>query len=792
MRRNWKRILATVLALALAVPASACKKKRPKDEVIKESDTYFTASEKELVINSDPDKKILMSNVDNARIVGNTIVANYTLLYEYPPDVMKWLDEEVDPDSEIAIEIENMWNDYYQTGVAFFDFDGNMKNIIEIPDSMQVVTIDEGLDNEIIVLLETLDYSYDGANYYIRTYDENAALLDSISVSENLDSWYSSVFATEDGKYILVGYADIVVLTSNGYVEGRLQDEMLQESLFRSGDKYYVMSYLSNESNLEVKAYLQELDTDSVVMVGDRIDVDLRLSESYSNSQGECYLITGNGIEKVDILSGKSEEFLNWDNTDVNYGNIDRDSLRILSDDKVAFIRSSWEAANENETWIGKTYVTVLTRAEKNPHAGKTYIEMGVIGTLGEEVQEYILRYNNAEGNPARVRVHDYTASSAMVTGSSQYLSDVSEQVYLDMLSGNGPDILVDFSGYSQFNSEEVLVDLNTYVDGESGLNRDEYFDNVLSAFETKDKLFQIPVCFDIRGLMGNEILIGERSGWTYSEFFQIVETLDPDVTVMEEMRYNELLYELLSNAMDSFIDYSRKEVYFDGDEFKQLLQIVKEYGVETVHDSYDYVDSYEYFPNSFYGPREKMDEGILALTDTYIYSLEQYAENASICNGKVIYVGMPSPEGTGMSAAPMLTMAISAFSKKKDEAWNFIRQMFDEDAQYDLTNSFSSIPLNRKAFDKINDEAISRNAQQIRDLIENGWDTEEMITPITQAHKEGFLKLVESVSTIMSSDPAVIAIIEEETAGYFAGQRELDEVCANIQKRTTIIVNER
>ena len=46
------------------------------------------------------------------------------------------------------------------------------------------------------------------------------------------------------------------------------------------------------------------------------------------------------------------------------------------------------------------------------------------------------------------------------------------------------------------------------------------------------------------------------------------------------------------------------------------------------------------------------------------------------------------------------------------------------------------------------------------------GWAYD--IPVITEEHKEGFKKLVESISTITATDMAVLSIIKEEAAAYF------------------------
>ena len=190
------------------------------------------------------------------------------------------------------------------------------------------------------------------------------------------------------------------------------------------------------------------------------------------------------------------------------------------------------------------------------------------------------------------------------------------------------------------------------------------------------------------------------------------------------------------------------------------------------------------------------MQDDNLALMVTYIYSITQYAEISRSLGNKEIFIGMPSPDGTGVCASASLTLAISAFSQNKDESWDFIRRLFDEDSQYLYTNSYMSIPLNRKAFDRVNQDAIDERERELKEnqefAAEYGMLLHGDINPITEQDVQGYKELVESVSTIESYDPALLDIILEESAAYFADQKSVDDVCAIIQNRTQTIVNER
>ena len=805
MHSSGKRIIALGLIASLAFSSFACgkKKKEKKKEFVTEDDAYFTATSAEINYEYKSDQKLQYSEASTTKIIGNSVVVGYENLYEFPDHVRERFENLIDPTEEEIYELSEIAQKYFERGLAVYDFDGKQVTDIKLPYNSELLNFAEGREGTIICMVRNIDFETLDEKNALCIYSAEGLQTESIDLPEDVQGWVEDILVTKDGKFLLVDYGMVQVISPQGELLGEWKEDNFYGDLVEVDDKYYVIIPVYDEDTYNVTYYYQEFDPSEADVKGKRKTLDMLFSGIMSGGDGKCYCLDGNGIQMIDMESGKKEEFLNWDSTDVNYTSYSEESVKVMSKDRVAFLRTDYQLDKISGEWDAKTVVVTLTRTEKNPHAGKKYIDLGIIGVPSDDLLDYIIHYNTTEGNKARIRVIDYTSGVEIADTYLDQQTSLSDKVYLEMLGGTGPDILVNFSCFSQFNSEEVLVDLNTYVDGPNGLNREEYFDNVLSAFEDKNKLFQIPVCFDIQGLIGNREMIGERSGWTYSEFHQIVEDLPSVVTVMDKVRYNDILNSLLSVSMLSFIDYSKKETYFDGDEFRQLLLIAKEYGTDRPKYYEDHTQSIDDVILSIDdtlsdddSPEDRMNEGMLALMEAYVYNIYQYSENRAILNGETIYIGMPSPDGTGVSAEPILTLAISAFSSSKDEAWDFIRHLFDEDSQYTYSKSLGSIPLNRKAFDRINEEEIAENQQMIADYEaykqEYGEDYLTYYMRISKEDADGFRELVENVSTITSSDPAVLSIIEEEAAAYFYDEKSAEDVCRVIQNRTSTIVHER
>ena len=802
MRAKSKRVLSLFLILCLLITSASCHKKSKKQsaETVQEQDPYFQASVKEIRIEPKFEKKVRAFTPNKAKIVGSSVVSSYEVIYEYSPEIERELNDLYDPTVKQLGDLMRKIQGFREHGLIIFDFDGNPMSEIKLPFNSEVIDLFQTRDGEIMCLVEHMDFDTLDVWRELMIYSTEGLLKETVKLPEDSLLSPQNILVAGNGSYILSDYGTIEILSGKGEVLGTLVEQELNGNAVEIGDKYYALMSSFSDNGLVESITFSELDLATCTLIGEKKKLDAVIGNAVSGGDGKCYTIDGNGIHSVDISSGKLEEILNWNSADVNYSNFDPASFRVISDSKSAFLRSAFETDKVTGEMIEKTYIVSLAKTDKNPHAGKKYIDMGTIGIPSEDLLDYIVSYNTEEGNTSRIRVKDYNTVLAPDLSYSQRQTILSDKVYSEMLEGKGPDILVNFSCFSQFNSEEILVDLNKYVDGPNGLNREEYFDNVLSAFENKGKLYQIPVCFDIRGLLGNKDLIGERTGWTYSEFSGIVEKLPSDVEVIAELEYNDLLERMLSDAMLDFIDYSKKDVYFDGDEFRQLLTITKEYGTDQVlpeDPDGNGIPEFGVQEEPATDPSKQMQTGTLALMPVEIYNLYRYAESRAILKDKGIYVGMPSPGGAGVSAMPVLTLAVSSFSSNKDEVWTFIRRLFDEDSQYTYTSSLGSIPLHRKAFDRICNDAIIDNQYLIEQFEHDGsyfsfFPFPDTMVRITQDDAKGFKALIESVSTIMSTDPSVLQIIEEETAPFFRDEKSVEDVCRIIQERTYEIVHGR
>ena len=811
MKRYARNVCAFILAASMMIPLAGCKKGKgkkkssssgPRQEYVKEDDPYFSCKEVPLVVDipTDSDKEVEYSDVYNMRIVGDMVVCDYYISYKMPKEVEEKLysvDFEEDYDYE---EIEKLAMEYYTGGMVIFDYDGNIVKLINGDGLEGFNQIAEKKDGGFYAVRIRMTNDCRSVNELV-TFNDKFEEVDSVTLDEEIQD-IDTIYELDSGNFLFNGYNELYIVGKDGHLVASSEPEGWIYNYFVIDGKVYGVIEEYDEKTYISKIYLQEVDEKTAEFKGDKIDADWSI---WSASQGKdgIYASTDEGVQKLDVLKGESETILEWNWTDINFmNNYGEGSINVVSEDKILLTKMEYEEAGYKAVGSSKMYLEVLTREDKNPHAGKRILQIGTLGGSSSKFYDQVIKYNLDPDRQARIQMKFYTDDEPY--DSENYmksLGEMSDKIYLEMLSGDGPDILMDFSGYSQFDTDDILVDLNTYIDGDKGLNRDDYFDNIFRAFETSGKLYHIPVTMDITGYVGNKDLIGERTGWTYDEFDQIASNLPQNVSIIQETEWEGLLEELLRVSLNSFIDYGTKEVKFDSPDFKKALEISKKYGVEKVTEEGGYVMDHSGIINEIMmmegDDSDPFKEGLQALRFTYIYGIRNYVEEYQALKDKTVFVGVPSPDGTGMTASPNLTLAIAASSKCKDEAWDFISFFFEEETQKDYSIWNYSIPINRNALDAKNADDIKyyedekKYFDEMKDMYPDEYP-DEYFYEITPEMQEDFVKLVESVSTSESIDPAIIAIIQEDSAPYFKNQKSADDVCKLIQNRAKTKVNER
>ncbi|MBO4473699.1 MAG: extracellular solute-binding protein [Clostridiales bacterium] len=795
MKKHLCRSVALLLCAGFLLSSGCSKKKEKQRRVISASDPYFSAEEVDLPIPVDEGATLISRAVDYTVIFSEGVAISYMMQYA-PPEEKKSLLERYSNNYDSLTEEEQgearqVLESCTPTGLLVYGFDGKLKCDIRPKEDQSIIGAVESADGKLRVIINETEFNETVFRSEVIMYEvgPDGQLTNAVELKSN------SIYATRllmlpNGNLLGIGTNQMIAFDKTGKVlTDTVSDGDITDFLVHDG-KYYVWGMEYDEYANVTGYYLREIDQDTGRFKGEKIKYENKLELFQIGASGDgSFFAGGEGIFRCDPLKAeKGEAILRWEEADINRFGVTAKGMKIISNDELYVLRQY--DGTEGTGSFSDTHVAVihLKRQDKNPHAGKPIIEIACNRNVVNSFLDHVAEYNRDPESRSHIVVRDYSDAYSDGTAWSKVFSEVSDAVYLDLLSGDGPDILVNFGAYSQFEREDILTDLNQFIDGTSPLSREEYFDNIFRAYETDGKLYQIPLTFAVQGLAGNSDLLGDRTSWNYEEFDQVAASLPSDIAMIEETDRRELLEQMM-NVVPDLIDYSSKTVHYaDSADFSAMLELIRKYGSERDYNQiYAERDSDRESPGS---PLGQFNSGSLAVVPAYIADLGSFWEYAGKNKGNVTFVGYPGSSKKGMAASDGFTMGIAQSSQHKEEAWDFIRFLLGKEAQYSLARDMCRLPVSRTAWERVACDNIASD-RAYRMLF--GFGTYgDGSRPLTEDMEAPFRKMLENVHGRALSDPTAMLIVCEEAPAYFTGQKSLADVVSIIQNRCATIVKER
>ena len=816
-RASWRRtvsrkvtagLLAAAVLMSFPLSLGGCKKKTSDENryqagrVIQESDPYFYTETNMIRIPLDAGKELEAIWIQNCVFTGEVAVAEYHISYKIPIDLQKQTVYTEDGGEKTAYDRD----EYSVHETALFDAQGKL--IRKLDGSVLISSMTQDREGN-LYLLERTDMFFGGGGfnapedaepaYQIEKLDASGNTMGITSVDVGRDSLYFyEIHILDDGTYLLNEDSVIYMVDRDGKITGRISDgeRRLEGDLVLQDGKYYVMS-IKPEFGTEGLIQFKEVDL-KTGNLGPGINADILTAyDSIKTARDGVYVNTTSGCMRYDIVKGTLEEVFNWNDTDVDRSLLGNDiggETEVIPKNENEFAVLGYSSKEIYGYEI--PHLIRLTRAEKNPHAGK---KMLVIG--GEHIYEYpellsfASRYSGNTESKARIVFVDYTEGLRPGEG----LISLEQSIYLDSLTGKGPDILVNMFDSIAFRNNEIMEDLNRYLDGENGIDRSAYFDNIFRACETAGNLYHIPLKFELSGLEVNAEKIPYSGGWTYEEFEEACENTEEQISFLEATPSMDLLELFLMSSLPQFVDYPNKKVDFTNEDMKKILTMAKTYGTDEIpsDEGYGYFEiDYGIGQSAFEADDYDLSalkflEGRLLARKSTLCTVYDYSAFKGMSPGRIEFLGYPSKEKTGMIVHPTLTMGIVSSSTAKEQAWDFISAFLNEDPENVIPSEAFSVK--RDTFEKESRTIMERRNEYFELIYWDDYKQAEYIDyRVAGEDIEEVRKLIENVTIASSGDPALLAIIEEEAAGYFAGDRSMEDVLNTIQNRAATIVNEK
>ena len=538
-----------------------------------------------------------------------------------------------------------------------------------------------------------------------------------------------------------------------------------------------------------------ELDLNTLALSSDNSDeyswLDGKsIEHSVTGTDGRTYFQADRGIYVVNFVDKTLNEFFNYSWCGVGSSTLSELYIAEINENSFVLMGDDWSYNEFSDSYRSNFTIIEFTKADANPHAGKKILELcqGNIEEIGVAVSDAIIEFNesNTEYYIEVTDRYNYDYTNWTISSSdeqSAFLQDInsemSTRLAMDLINGEGPDILINASQYGQLNNPEYLTDLTPYLDD---LDSRKYFTNIIDSAKVNGKLYNLPISFYIEGIITDSENAGSSGiGFTIPEYENFLDTIlnGKDVIDNGQAYY---FVKLFNNMSDKFISDGKAD--FTVPEFKEIADFVKDNAPEDA-----------VLWAAFYADYEG-DPELLRNRDAALYSCYgccDYMYKIADMTGSSAILGIPSADGRGPSANANLSVAVSAKACNVEACAQFVKILLSDDIQ-DLIASDDNLVINRTSFRQQGEAAVEYiNGDGYWAYF--GWEGEDPNDKrliFSDQNIDELENIILSCSNMPYSDAAINAILIEEMPAYFTGQKDIDSVAKIAQDRVQKALDER
>ncbi len=339
-----------------------------------------------------------------------------------------------------------------------------------------------------------------------------------------------------------------------------------------------------------------------------------------------------------------------------------------------------------------------------------------------------------------------------------------------------------------------VFADLYPFLDSDQTLKRDDFYDNLLKAFEYDGKLYQSVSFVHLYGWVTKKSHLSESGQWNFESFQSYIEQ-NPGVHIFSDTSAEEILNQMILVSSDHLLDWNHKTCHFDEPAFEEILKLAKKYEVNnstqiTLDDRVPALQE----------NRLLFAETPVSITELYMY-WKALGEDLTV-------VASPFSEHMGVNLySTMPQLGIVAKSSRQEGAWQFVRKFFtkeyqdiSDDGQFLQTDN-TGFPIRKDCIDDLimrfsATEDYEKDGQWITclkpDDFSISWDGYDIeVGPLEKTQEELLRELLLNACNRQEIDPVIQEIILEESKTYFKGEKDVHEVAKIIQDRVSTFMNE-
>lgn len=484
-----------------------------------------------------------------------------------------------------------------------------------------------------------------------------------------------------------------------------------------------------------------------------------------------------------------------------NFGMTEDRTLILLADEKengsqvTRLLRfapqsSSQNAAQNPSGAPNSSEAQRSTASNPNPDSQKTVLTLAAI-QLSYQENEAIVNFNRSS-EKYRIEAVEYLSTTASHT--NQDIDDARAKMEMDMaLDTKGYDIIsLNNLNVTNLAEKGMFEDLYPFLDESSVLDREDFFESILTAYTIDDKLIAIPDKVFISALIGKKADFGEQHGWTLRELLDYGRAHPETPRLFCTERQSLAASVLLSYGTDSFIRMEGGVIAFDEETCRDVLELLKAHGDTT-----------------FQIPRANLlQRGESLLLHSYIHTFDEPQYLRALFGEPVTYLGYPDPAGNcRLRYTGETEYAVSSRSDCKEGAWEYLefflnnstsdtifpsqKSRFEEMAQRQLTEQYVRDEAGNIALDQNGNPKLTSTKTTNEGSGEELWSF--TYGPITQEDVDWVREMLESSGGVWQTvdNTVLYQTTMEEGAAYFSGQKPIGAVTDILKNRLSLYLSE-
>ena len=617
--------------------------------------------------------------------------------------------------------------------------------------------------------LITYDESAGAGNYLIEAY------------SPDMGNAPGVVFLLTDAegnltKIDATSCVNTIVYQDDGYID--LGDGKILACLLDGDGKVYV-----------------EIDTNN--MTASVPSQDYSWLDNYDVYNVDGYGLVAMGkysISSVDLSTGSLTEIMYYSQSNANKAVLSDMKPYMISDGSILLAgETRVPAVNPYMGDMPQFYIIHLDKAESNPNVGKSEIKIAslngsfdfvmceAVSKFNESSSQYFItydsRYDLSNFGYQEYNFNSNTTYEEYEVASNNASAELTTQLTMDIMTGNGPDIIMNGNDVSALNNPEYLLDLSDYI--QNNVSETDYFRNVIDTYSNNGTVCQLPLSFDISGICAQAgSFAADQEGFTFEQYAEFVNGPCNGFDPNGSFDRLSLCKSLIDSSSDQMM--SGTDVNFDNAAFRAIAEYTKNIAAQVTDGSSD-TDNI-----SAYVDANASVNVVVYISNAYYYN--QYTQD----DARIL--GFPSVDGRGPEARVCETVGISAQSANIDGCKEFVSYLIGDECQYMF--GCYHFPVKKSAFTLNAQDIIAQTNENIQATIDNPdmpmiYDYPLVI--IDEASLiDGMTNLIERTHSQVPLDPAISIIVREDIQAYYADQKSLDEIIGIINDRANTVVSER